>query len=80
MSAPGAKKTAGELVPGDVIELKGGPVEVLQEPFLGSRGVSLFDQFELFWRARVRQLRAPGRVGYVTWGVNDRVSTSGADR
>ncbi|MDW5597637.1 hypothetical protein VSS74_25020 [Conexibacter stalactiti] len=67
-------KPVGELAAGDVVELDGEAVELMEEPFLGSRGASLLDSFELFWRARVRQLGADGRSHYVAFARDARVA------
>jgi hypothetical protein len=75
-----AAKRVSDLVPGDVIVLGDEPVEVMQEPFLGGRGVSVFDEFELFLRARVRRLSGRAEVGFATWDLDACVFTADRDR
>jgi hypothetical protein len=66
-------KQPPELSPGDVVELACGPAEVTAAPFLGRGGASVFDSFDLFWRARVRPLNGDSRPAYATWGLGDRI-------
>jgi hypothetical protein len=71
-------KRPPELSPGDVVELPSGPVEVTAAPFLGRGGASVFDSFEMFWRARVRPISGDPRPAYATWGLRDRIPVRGS--
>ena len=67
------EKSPRDLCPGDIVEIDGHAAEVLDAPFLGQSGASVFDRLELFWRARVRPLAGPSPLAIVTWAMCDRV-------
>jgi hypothetical protein len=70
-------KPVNELEPGDVVATDDGLVEMIEHPFLGRTGASVFDRCELFWRARARPLCARERLVCVTWPVATRVRVQG---
>lgn len=72
------RKRARELVRGDVVEVDGGPVELIGEPFLGCSGASVLDSFQLFLRARVRALDASRREFVMTWDLTEPVRLASA--
>jgi hypothetical protein len=71
-------KAVIDLVPGDVLELEEVAVEVVTSPFLGHRGISPFDQAEIFVRAEVRELGGDA-AGYLTWPLGERVELRQSD-
>jgi hypothetical protein len=66
MTAATREEAAG-LAPGDVVEFEGERYELLCAPFLGRTGGSVFDDFRVFWRARIRSLRDAADVRLGTW-------------
>lgn len=66
MTAVALDEAAG-LAAGDVVVYEGERWELLGAPFLGRSGASVFDDFGLFWRARIRSLSDPADVRFGTW-------------
>ncbi len=70
-------RRASELVPGDIIVIDGGRVEVLSEPLLGRSGASVFDVPKLFWLVRVRPFAVSASSAcYVRWEIDERVEVA----
>ncbi|WCB93335.1 hypothetical protein DSM104299_02048 [Baekduia alba] len=61
------QKPPAALSPGDLVEFEGEIYEVLGRPFLGRSGASVFDEFVVFWRVRLRSLRDPAHTCCGTW-------------
>jgi hypothetical protein len=64
----------GALAPGDVVLHEGALFEVVGTPFNGCSGSSVFDEFQVFWRVRLRPLEGAHRTVHATWGAGEDVT------
>jgi hypothetical protein len=62
-----------DLSSGDIVEVEGQRFEVVGTPFMGCAGSSVFDEYRLFWRVRMKALTGSATSVYGTWAVGQRV-------